>query len=94
MGDEGEVKAKAKAKKLFYKTENGIEMKNLHFDVFVVFVLQFHIVTGVFAEQDFVADLQELRRICAILADAAFADGNDETFLGLFAFGRIRDHDT
>ena len=48
-------------------------MEDFDFDVLAVLVLQFHVVAGVLAEEHFVTDVQELRWVDLVLANAARA---------------------
>jgi len=78
---------------LFNDGEDRVEVKYLHFNVFAGFVLELHIITGVLAEENFVADFEELRGIGRIFADAALAERYDNTFLRLFTGGSIGNKD-
>lgn len=68
-------------------------MKNFYFNVFTALVFELHIVAGVLAKENFVADFEEVCRIATVFADAAFTERYDSAFLGFFPGSGIRNHD-
>ena len=74
--------------------ENGIEVEDFHFNIFAIFSFEFHIITGVFPEEDFVPDFQEFRRIRSVFPNSPFSKRENDTFLRLLAGGGIGDDDT
>jgi len=74
-------------------TEDRIEMKDLHLDVFTVRIFKLHIIAGVFAEEDGIADFEELGGIRAFFANTSFAECNDDSLLRLLTGSGIGDDD-
>lgn len=75
-------------------SEDRIEMEDFYFDVFSTRIFEFDIVAGVFAKEDFIADVKEFGWVGAIFADAAFPQSDHHSFLWFFATRGLRDDDT
>ena len=73
--------------------ENGIEVEDFHFNIFAIFSFEFHIITGVFPEEDFVPDFQEFRRIRSVFPNSSFSECKHNTLLRLLTGGGIGDDD-
>lgn len=68
-------------------------MEDLHFEIFAMRVLELHIIAGVLAEEDGVADFEEFRGIRAFFANASLPERDDDSLLRLLTGSSIGDDD-